>query len=165
MPVFPDCQPRHACREPPQRRSTPVYMSTRAPRSITPRLPVLFAPPPAGVSHLWYRVFPGGVLLQYLTTSQVRVGLGGCTQLTPAHHLFGHAAFLFVSHPLDLSDERRRQPQALVAVGYWHVVLPNESRRHVVWRPVGLVIVVLPKLSVRMCVPSEPVVLPNESVR
>jgi hypothetical protein len=45
------------------------------------------------------------------------------------------------------------------------VVLPNESRRHVVWRPVGLVIVVLPKLSVRMCVPSEPVVLPNESVR
>ena len=150
MPVFPDCQPRHACREPPQRRSTPVYMSTRAPRSITPRLPVLFAPPPAGVSHLWYRVFPGGVLLQYLTTSQVRIGLCSRTQLTPAHHLFGHAPFLFVSHPFDLGHERCRQPQAFVAITHWHVVLPNESRRQVVWRPVGLVMVVLPKLSVRI---------------
>ena len=140
-------------------------MSTRAPRSITPRLPELFAPPPAGVSHLWYRVFPGGVLLQYLTTSQIWIGLCRCAQLTPPHYLFGHAPLLFVSHPLDFSDERCRQPQAFVAVCYWHVVLPKLSRRQVVWRPVGLVIVVLPKLSVRMCVPSEPVVLPNESVR
>ena len=142
-------------------------MHTRicAPRSITPRLPELFAPPPAGVSQSGYRVFPRSVLLQYLTTSQVRVGLCSRTQLTPAHDLLGHAAFLFVSHPFDLGHERCRQPQAFVAIAYWHVVLPNESRRQVVWRPVGLVIVVLPTLSVRMWVPSEPVVLPKESVR
>ena len=140
-------------------------MSTRAPRSITPRLPVLFAPPPAGVSQSGYRVFPGGVLLQYLTTSQVWVGLCSRTQLTPPHDLLGHAPFLFVSHSLDLGHERCRQSQALIPITHWHVVLPKLSRRQVVWRPVGLVIVVLPKLSVRMCVPSEPVVLPKESVR
>jgi len=102
-------------------------MRTRicAPRSIALRLPVLFAPPPAGVSLLWYRVFPGGVLLQYLTTSQVRVGLGRRTKLTPSHYLSCHAPLLLVCNALDLNHESVGQADSAKPIGYWHVVVPK----------------------------------------